>query len=175
MKKTKAFIDFVRENDRSIHSVFEVYLMPGVWAIGWHRVSHVLYGVRLFTLARLVNTISRLLTGVDIHPGATIGSPVFIDHATGVVIGEQSIVGNNVVIYHGVTLGAKNQSSETKRHPTIKDNVVIGCNSTILGDITICKGARVKAGSLVTKDVVCKKLVKKKNDKLVMKNSLAYS
>ncbi len=174
MKKTREFIDFVRENDRSIHSKFEVFLMSGVWAIGWHRVANFFYNMKCYVIARFVNSLSRMLTGVDIHPGAKIGSPVFIDHATGVVIGEQSIIGNRVVIYHGVTLGAKNQSSEVKRHPTIMDDVVIGCNSTILGNITICKGAKVKAGSMVTKDVVCKKIKKQSNEKTVLKNSLAY-
>jgi len=177
MKKMRGFIEFVKENDRSVHSSFELLFMPGVWAIVWHRIAHGLYGMKLFVFARVINSLSRILTGVDIHPGATIGSPVFIDHATGVVIGEQTIIGNNVVIYHGVTLGARNQSSEAKRHPTIEDDVVLGCNATVLGNITICKGARVKAGSMVTKEVDCKKMkrTKEKLNNKALKNSLVLN
>lgn len=153
MKKLRDYIRFVKENDRSVHSSLEVFFLPGVQALVLHRLAHAIYQLKLYTLSRIVNSFSKFLTGVDIHPGAKIGKNFFIDHATGVVIGEQSVIGDNVVMYHSVTLGAKNQSTESKRHPTIEDDVVIGCNSIILGDIIIHKGTKIRAGSIITKSI----------------------
>jgi serine O-acetyltransferase len=153
MKKLRDYIRFVKENDRSVHSSLEVFFLPGVQALVLHRLAHAIYKLKLYTLSRIVNSFSKFLTGVDIHPGAKIGKNFFIDHATGVVIGEQSVIGDNVVMYHSVTLGAKNQSTEAKRHPTIEDDVVIGCNSIILGDIIIHKGTKIRAGSIITKSI----------------------
>ena len=149
MKKFVENIEFIRQNDRSIHSVFEVLFLPGVHAILLHRIAHLFYKLRLYTLGRIINSVSKCLTGVDIHPGAKIGSPIFLDHATGVVIGEQSTIGNNCVIYHGVTLGAKTQLGNSRRHPEIGDNVLIGCNATLLGHVIIKDKTIIKANELI--------------------------
>jgi len=111
-----------------------------------------LYLWRLYFLARVFSQFSRFLTGIEIHPGAKIGQGVFIDHGMGVVIGETCIIGDNVLIYHGVTLGAVS-SNKGKRHPTIKDDVIIGANALVLGNITIGNGVKIGAGALVIKDI----------------------
>ena len=142
----------IKQRDPAINSWLEILLYPGLWSMGFHRIAHKLYLWRLFFLARMFSQLSRFLTGIEIHPGAKIGQGVFIDHGAGVVIGETCIIGDNVLIYHGVTLGAVS-SNKGKRHPTIKNDVVIGANASILGDITIGSGARIGASALVIKDV----------------------
>ena len=116
------------------------------------RISHNLYLRGQYKIARLINYWSRVLTGADIHPGATIGKGFFIDHATGVVIGETTIINDNVSIFQGVTLGGVS-TSKKKRHPTIGNNVTIGANASVLGDITIGDNVKIGAGSVVVKDV----------------------
>jgi len=125
---------------------------PGLHAILIHRVSHRMYLKGEYKIARLLNYWGRVLTGADVHPGATIGQGFFIDHATGVVIGETSIIGDHVSIFQGVTLGGVSTSKE-KRHPTIEDNVIIGAGAIVLGDIVIGKNSKIGAGSVVVKDV----------------------
>jgi len=148
----KQTIQSIRKNDPAIHSNSEVWLYPGLWAIIYHKLASRLYRSRRYFLARLISQWARRRTGIEIHPGATIGNGLFIDHGAGVVIGETCIIGNNVLIFHGVTLGGTGKG-EGKRHPTIEDSVVIGAGATILGDIKIGTGAKIGAGALVIADV----------------------
>jgi serine O-acetyltransferase len=125
-----------------------------VWALAWHRVANRLFTARLFFLARLVNHFSRMTTAIDIHPGATIGRHLFIDHGF-TVIGETAEIGDNVTIYQCVTLGgtAPDNGVAGKRHPTLCDNAIIGSGAQVLGPITVGRGARVGANAVVTRDV----------------------
>jgi serine O-acetyltransferase len=143
----------VLERDPAARSRLEVFLCyPGLWAVWIHRVSHVLW-CRGFRLpARLLSQAARFFTGVDIHPGAHLGRRLFIDHATGVVIGETTVVGNDVTLYQGVTLGGTGKG-HGKRHPTVCDSVFIGNNANLLGNITVGENSRVGAGSVVLTDV----------------------
>ena len=146
-------INSVLERDPAARSRLEVFLCyPGLWAVWIHRISHVLWGAKLRLPARMLSQVARFYTGVDIHPGATLGRRLFIDHATGVVIGETAIVGNDVTMYQGVTLGGTGKG-HGKRHPTVCDNVFIGNNANVLGNITIGENSRVGAGSVVLQDV----------------------
>ena len=146
-------LNSVLERDPAARSRLEVFLCyPGLWAVWIHRISHALWRAKLRLLARLLSQVGRFYTGVDIHPGATLGRRLFIDHATGVVIGETAIVGNDVTMYQGVTLGGTGKG-HGKRHPTVCDGVFIGNNANLLGDITIGEHSRVGAGSVVLSDV----------------------
>ena len=149
------YLDSVKSRDPAARSRWEVLLYPGVWALGLHRVGHWLYGGRLYFLARLVNHLARFLTAIDIHPGARIGRNFFVDHGF-TVIGETADIGDNVTIYQSVTLGGTNPSTGVggKRHPTLKDHVVIGSGAQILGPIEVGEGAKVGANAVVTHDVV---------------------
>lgn len=152
-RPNKDDVQTVIERDPAVKSRFEAALFsPGLHAIRFHRISHRLYEKGRFKTARAVNYVARVLTGADIHPGAKIGNEFFIDHATGVVIGETSEIGENVSVYQGVTLGGVS-AEKKKRHPTIGNNVVIGAGATILGPITIGDNVRVGAGSVVVKSV----------------------
>ena len=134
----------------------EVFLYQGLWAIWIHRITHLLYKLKIPFIPRLISQIARILTQIEIHPGAKIGKGFFIDHGTGIVIGETTIIGNNVMLYHGVTLGGHGWWSDkkgTKRHPTIQDNVTLGVGATILGPITIGKNSKIGANALVIKDI----------------------
>jgi serine O-acetyltransferase len=143
----------VMERDPAARSRLEVLLCyPGLWAVWIHRVSHCLWGAKLRLPARVLSQIGRFYTGVDIHPGAQLGRRLFIDHATGVVIGETAIVGNDVTMYQGVTLGGTGKE-HGKRHPTLCDGVFVGNNANVLGNITIGENSRVGAGSVVLADV----------------------
>lgn len=140
-------------NDPALRSKIELFFnYPGVWAIANYRVANKLYNSGWKKLGRFVSGISSLLTHTDIHPGATIGNGVFIDHAIGVVIGETAIVEDGVLIYQGVTLGGVSLDPG-KRHPTIKKDTVIGSGSKILGNITIGENCKIGANSVVIKDV----------------------
>ncbi|MCZ7593817.1 MAG: serine O-acetyltransferase [Hyphomicrobium sp.] len=141
----------VRSRDPAARSDVETLLTyPGVHAIIWHRLAHRLWRAGWRFAGRLVSWLGRLLTNVDIHPGATIGRRFFIDHGAGVVIGETAQVGDDVTLYHGVTLGGTTWSSG-KRHPTLEDGVVVGAGAKILGPIVIGRGARIGANSVVVK------------------------
>lgn len=148
------YLDSIKARDPAPRSRLEVLTYPGVWAMGYHRISHWLYEGGLYFAARLVNHWSRLVTGIDIHPGAKIGRHLFIDHGF-VVIGETAIIGNNVTIYQNATLGGTNPTSGQggKRHPTICDDVIISLGAAILGPITVGEGARIGANAVVTKEV----------------------
>ena len=149
-----AYLDSIRARDPAPRSRAEILLYPGVWAVFWHRVAHRLYKANLFFLARFVNHTSRWLTGIDIHPGATIGRNFFIDHGF-VVIGETAEIGNDVTIYQCVTLGGTSPDDGVagKRHPTLMDGVIIGSGAQVLGPITVNPRARIGANAVVTKDV----------------------
>ncbi|WP_179506389.1 MULTISPECIES: serine O-acetyltransferase EpsC [unclassified Sphingomonas] len=149
-----AYLDSIRARDPAPRSRWEILLYPGLWAVALHRVAHWLFEGRMFFLARLVNHVSRFLTGIDIHPGATIGRRLFIDHGFS-VIGETAQIGDDVTIYQCVTLGGTNPTNGVagKRHPTLADGVIVGSGAQILGPITVGIGARVGANAVVTEDV----------------------
>lgn len=149
-----SYLDSIRARDPAPRSRWEILLYPGVWALGFHRIAHWLFEARMFFLARVVNHISRLLTAIDIHPGARIGKNFFIDHGF-TVIGETAEIGDNVTIYQCVTLGGTNPTNGKggKRHPTLKDNVIIGSGAQIIGPIVVGERARVGANAVVTDDV----------------------
>lgn len=154
MRSWKEDVNTVLERDPAAKSYKEALLLsPGLHAILLHRFSHNAHLKGNYTIARMINYFGHFLTGADIHPGATIGKGFFIDHATGVVIGETAVIGENVSIFQGVTLGGVSAERDKKRHPTIKDNVVIGAHAVVLGDITIGENTRIGAGSVVIKDV----------------------
>ncbi len=143
----------VKKNDPALHSTFELFFnYPGLWALLFHRIAHWLYTKGLRFLPRFISAIGLFLTTIDIHPAAKIGRRVFIDHGTGVVIGETAIIGNDVIIYQQVTLGGVS-TSKGKRHPTLGDGVVIGAGAKILGNITIGDNSKVGANSVVVKNV----------------------
>lgn len=139
--------------DPAARSRTEIFLAyPGVHAVWAHRIAHWLWLHDLKLLARVYSNFTRTATGIEIHPGATIGRRFFIDHGMGVVIGETTIIGDDVLMYHDVTLGARSYK-KGKRHPTIGDDVIIGTGARVLGDVTVGKGAIVGANTVVTVDV----------------------
>lgn len=148
----KEEIDVVFERDPAARSVLEtIFTCPGFQAIIFHRFNHWLWNKKLYFIARLMAHIARFLTGIEIHPGAQIGRRFFIDHGMGIVIGETSEVGDDVSIYHGVTLGGTTWN-KGKRHPTLENNVVIGAGAKVLGPITLGTGTRVGCNAVVVKD-----------------------
>ncbi|MCA1653766.1 MAG: serine acetyltransferase [Sphingomonadales bacterium] len=149
-----AYLDSIKARDPAARSRAEILLYPGVWALAFHRVAHWLFEGKLFFLARAVNHVARALTAIDIHPGARIGCNFFIDHGF-TVIGETAEIGDNVTIYQSVTLGGTNPTAGIggKRHPTLRDGVVIGSGAQVLGPVVVENGARVGANAVVTKDV----------------------
>lgn len=149
-----AYIDSVKARDPAPRSRWEVLTYPGVWALFWHRIAHWLFEAELFLLARAINHFSRMLTAIDIHPGAKIGRNLFIDHGF-TVIGETAEIGHDVTIYQNVTLGGTNPTNGVpgKRHPTIADNVIIGSGAQVIGPITVGERARIGANAVVTDDV----------------------
>lgn len=145
-------VEVIKEKDPAIKGAIEVLLYPSFWAVINHRIAHKLYQKKLLVPARLVSQISRFLTGIEIHPGATIGRRFFIDHGAGIVIGETAEIGDNVMLYHGVTLGGTGKQ-KNKRHPTVEDNVMIGAGTIVLGPVTIGANTKIGAGSVVTQDL----------------------
>jgi serine O-acetyltransferase len=149
----KREVQVVFERDPAARSVAEViFCYPGFHAIIFHRLAHFLYKKERFFLARLVSHISRFLTGIEIHPGATIGKGLFIDHGSGIVIGETTEIGDNVTLYQGVTLGGSGKE-KGKRHPTIGNNVTISAGAKVLGSFTVGDHAKIGGGSVVIKSV----------------------
>lgn len=143
----------VKSRDPAARNIIETLLTyPGVHALIWHRIAHWLWRRNLRFLGRLLSWFGRLVSNVDIHPGATIGRRFFIDHGASVVIGETAVVGNDVTLYHGVTLGGVSWTPG-QRHPTLGDNVLVGCGAKILGPITIGSGSRIGANSVVIEDI----------------------
>ena len=140
--------------DPAAKGLFEViFCYPSIKAILFHRIAHRLYKKKKIFLARLLSQRTRRITGIEIHPGAKIGEKLFIDHGMSVVIGETAEVGDNVLMYHGVTLGGIGGDKNTKRHPTIEDDVIIGAGAKILGPITIGRGAKIGANSVVLDNI----------------------
>ncbi|AOY54092.1 serine O-acetyltransferase EpsC [Clostridium perfringens] len=152
-RNLKYDIENVMKNDPAARTKLEVLLLyQSIHVLIFYRIAHGLYKIKLFFLARLISQLGRFFTGIEIHPGAKIGKGLFIDHGMGVVIGETAEIGDNVTIYHGVTLGGTGKD-KGKRHPTIGNNVIIGCGAKILGPISIGDGAKIGANSVVLKNV----------------------
>lgn len=146
-------IEMIKQRDPAARSGLEIVLAyPGLHAVAFYQVSSRLRARGLHTLARVVSHLGRFLTGIEIHPGATIGERLFIDHGMGVVIGETAVIGDDVTLYQGVTLGGTGKH-KGKRHPTIGNNVIVGAGAKVLGAVTVGDGARVGGGAVVLKDV----------------------
>jgi len=152
-KNMREDINSVFDRDPAARNTLEIlFCYPGLHAIWIYRVAHWLWTNEFYFLGRFLSHIGRFLTGIEIHPGAKIGRKFFIDHGMGVVIGETAEIGNNVLLYHGVTLGGVTWD-KVKRHPTLGDNVVIGSGAKILGPFTVGKGARIGSNSVVVREV----------------------
>lgn len=174
IKKLKETINFIIQSDPAIKNPLEIFMYQGFHALIHHKVAHFLYKNNLFSLARLISQTSRFLTGIEIHPGATIDHRVFIDHGMGVVIGETTIIGKNVIIYHGVTLGAKSMKAEP-RHPIIGDNVIIGAHAQIIGRLTIGHHSKISSNSLLTNNIPPYSLIKSIQTPIIkQKNAPVY-
>ncbi len=149
-------IDFLRaykNYDPAAKSLFEVALLyPGPRALFFHRIAHFLFQIKLQFIARLVSEVSRFLSLIEIHPGAKIGKRLVIDHGCGVVIGETAVIGDDCIIFHGVTLGGTSTES-VKRHPSLGNKVMVGTGAKVLGPITLGDGSKVGANAVVTKDI----------------------
>lgn len=169
----KEQINTIKKNDPAIHSTLEALLYPSLRVQLYHKIAKLFYNHRLFFIARLISEIAKRRTGIEIHPGATLGKNLFIDHGMGVVIGETTIIGNNVTLFHGVTLGGTGKE-KGKRHPTIGDNVIIGTGAKVLGNIKIGNNSKIGANSVVLKNIPEKstvvgipgKIIKSNNDNL---------
>src|SRR5512136_99211 len=153
LSRLKEDIKAVFDRDPAARSIPEVlFCYPGLHAVWFHRISHWFWRNGLYFIARLISHLGRFLTGIEIHPGARIGKGFFIDHGMGVVIGETAEIGDNVTLYHGVTLGGVSWE-KTKRHPTIGDNVVIGSGAKVLGPFTVGSGSKIGSNSVVVREV----------------------
>lgn len=152
LSKIRAEIKVIRERDPAIHSNMEVFLYPSFKAMLHYRLAHRLYLKRHYFLARYVSQRGARKTGIEIHPGATIGKGFFIDHGIGVIIGETAQIGNNVTLYQGVTLGGTGKE-QGKRHPTVGDNVMISAGAKVLGSFRIGENSKIGAGSVVLEEV----------------------
>jgi len=153
LKVIKSDIEIIRERDPAAKGILEILLCyPGFQAIFIHRFTHKLWKLKFPLVPRILSQINRSLTGIEIHPGAKIGKKVFIDHGMGVVIGETAEIGNNCLLYQGVTLGGTGKN-HGKRHPTLKENVVVGAGAKVLGSITVGANTRIGAGSVVVRSV----------------------
>lgn len=171
-KKLKEDIEVVFEQDPAARSYLEVILTySGLHSIWAHRVAHWFFKRKWFFLARVISQISRFFTGIEIHPGAKIGSRFFIDHGMGVVIGETCEIGDNVTVFQGVTLGGTGKE-KGKRHPTIKDNVLIATGAKVLGSITVGENSKIGAGSVVLKEVPANSTVVGIPGKVVIKDGV---
>jgi len=149
----KSDIAIIKERDPAARGILEIFLCyPGFQAIFLHRFTHKLWNLKLPLIPRIISQINRTLTGIEIHPGAKIGRKVFIDHGMGVVIGETAEIGDNCLLYQGVTLGGTGKN-HGKRHPTLKNNVVVGAGAKVLGSITVGANTRIGAGSVVVRSV----------------------
>jgi len=153
LRSIREQIDTIFREDPAATSMLEVLLCyPGLHAVVLHRIAHSLYGLRLRLLARLVSQLVRWFTGIEIHPGATIGRRFFIDHGMGVVIGETAVIGDDVILYQGVTLGGTGKD-RGKRHPTLGNRVVVGTGAKVLGNISLGNNVKIGAGSVVVHSV----------------------
>lgn len=151
-KMYKDFLKCVTRSDPAFKKKLEIFLYPGFKALIYYKIARYFYINKRFFLAKYFMEKGKQKTGIEIHPGASIGKRLFIDHGFGVVIGETSIIGDDVTIYHGVTLGATGKE-KGKRHPNIGNNVVIGCDTKILGNINVGNNVKIGAGSIILKDI----------------------
>ena len=151
-KFIKEQIKLIKIKDPAIHNIMEIFLYPSFKALFRYKIAHFFYLKRHYFIARLISERAKRKTGIEIHPGANIGKNLFIDHGNGVVIGETAIIKDNVTIFHGVTLGGLG-FEKGKRHPTIGNNVLIGCGAKILGNIEIGNNSKIGANAVVLKDV----------------------
>jgi len=152
-KTIRSDIKAVFENDPAARNWFEVaFTYSGLHAIWWHRIAHWFYKHKLFTIARILSQTSRFITGIEIHPGAVIGQRLFIDHGMGVVVGETCEIGDDVVLFQGVTLGGTGKE-KGKRHPTIGNNVVVGSGAKILGSFTVGDNSQIGSNAVVLQEV----------------------
>lgn len=164
-------IDAYKKKDPAARNSWEIILLyPGIKAIFFHRIARQLYLHKIPFLPRLISEFSRWLTGIEIHPGASIGENLVIDHGMGVVIGETTIIGNNVLIYQGVTLGGL-ELIQGKRHPTIEDNVMIGAGTKILGNITIGNHSKIGANAVVLNNIPANSVAVGNPAKIIKKDS----
>ncbi len=175
----KNYLDNIKDKDPAARSYLEIILLyPSVHAIAIYRIAHWLYNKRFTFLARLLSQLGRFFTGIEIHPAATIGKGLFIDHGMGVVIGETTIIGDYVTLYQGVTLGGTGKDTG-KRHPTIESHVTIGSGAKVLGPIVIREGTKIGANSVVLKETVDYSTVvgipAKTVDKNKYKDTMKYS
>lgn len=153
MEKIKETIEVAREKDPAAKGAINILVnTPGIHAIMFHRVAHSLYNRKHFFTARLISQISRFLTGIEIHPGAQIGRRFFIDHGMGIVIGETAEIGDDVMIFHQVTLGGTGKD-KGKRHPTVENNVIISAGVKVLGPIVIGENSKIGANAVVLHDI----------------------
>ena len=171
IKFIKQEIAVIKDRDPAIKSTMEVFLYPSFWAILKYRRAHKLYLKKHFYRARRISQKAARKTGIEIHPGATIGKGLFIDHGHGVVIGETAILGDNVTLYQGVTLGGTGKE-QGKRHPTIGNNVLIGAGAKILGSFTIGDNCKIGAGSVVLKDVPSNSTVVGVPGRIIIRNDI---
>ena len=151
-KYIKEQIRLIKINDPAINSALEVFLYPSFKVLIYYKIAHYFYIRKHYFIARLLSERAKRKTGIEIHPGAIIGKNLFIDHGMGIVIGETTVIKNNVTIYHGVTLGGRGYS-KGKRHPTIGNNVLIGAGAKILGNINIGDNAKIGANAVVLSDI----------------------
>ena len=154
------YLESIIKRDPAARDKLSIILTyPGVKAVFFHYLANKLWNIKFYLIARMISQFSRFITGIEIHPAVKIGKNLFIDHGMGVVIGESSIIGNDVTLYHGVTLGGISPSEESdkqrnvKRHPTLNDNVIVGSGAQILGPITVGISARIGANTVILKDV----------------------
>lgn len=153
MKAFREFIETYKKNDPAARSTLEIVLTyPGLWAVAYHRAAQYLYNYNLKLAARMLSMFARWMTGIEIHPGATIGRRLFIDHGMGIVIGETAVVGDDVIIFHGVTLGGRGDE-KGKRHPTVQDGVLLSAHAQIIGNVTIGRHAKIGANAVVLNDI----------------------
>ncbi len=168
------FFENITSKDPAAKNYLEILLCyPGVHAVFFHRISHFLAQKNVPIVPRLIAHISRIVTGIEIHPNAKIGKNLFIDHGFGVVIGETAEIGDNVTIYQGVTLGGRS-TIKTKRHPTIQNDVIIGAGAKILGPVTIGTGAKIGSGAIIIKDLESNKVMAAELAKEILIGKIDY-
>ena len=172
-----SYLESIIKRDPAARDKLSIILTyPGVKAVFFHHLAHKIWNFKFYLIARMISQFSRFLTGIEIHPGAKIGKNLFIDHGMGVVIGESSEIGNDVTLYHGVTLGGISPSENSddqrnsKRHPTLLDNVIVGSSAQILGPITVGECARIGANTVVLKDVPANATMVEKKAKNISTN-----
>lgn len=170
----RSLIKAYKNKDPAARSGFEILLLyPGIRATFFHRISHFLYQIRIPFLPRLIAEFSRWISGIEIHPGAVLGKNIVIDHGMGIVIGETAVIGDDVLIFHAVTLGSTHFNAG-KRHPTIESGVVLGAGCKVLGNITIGKNARIGANSVVLVSVAQETSVAGIPAKVISKNTQEF-